>query len=56
MLPSKVIKGYSIVKAMEAKGTESGIPSITMTISDCGEITEGVSVNTEAKRIAGVDD
>ena len=36
----KVIEGMDIVKAMEAKGSSSGKPSVKVTIADSGELTE----------------
>lgn len=34
----KVIKGMDIVKAVEAKGSQSGKTSAQCTITDCGQI------------------
>lgn len=36
----KVVDGYSVVKAMENVGSESGKPSTQVVIEDCGQITE----------------
>eukprot|EP00262_Sarcandra_glabra_P014883 TRINITY_DN4464_c0_g1_i1.p1 TRINITY_DN4464_c0_g1~~TRINITY_DN4464_c0_g1_i1.p1 ORF type:complete len:175 (-),score=33.46 TRINITY_DN4464_c0_g1_i1:234-758(-) len=36
----KVVDGYSIVKAMEKVGSNSGTPSSTVLIEDCGQISE----------------
>lgn len=36
----EVVDGYSVVKQMENVGSESGTPSKTVVIEDCGEIKE----------------
>jgi peptidylprolyl isomerase len=36
----QVVKGYEVVKAMEAVGSRSGATSKTVTISDCGKVEE----------------
>jgi len=36
----QIVKGYEVVKAMEAIGSRSGQTSKTVTISDCGKVDE----------------
>ncbi|XP_023532122.1 peptidyl-prolyl cis-trans isomerase CYP19-3 [Cucurbita pepo subsp. pepo] len=36
----KVVDGYSVVKAMENVGSDSGITSQTVVIEDCGQVAE----------------
>lgn len=36
----KVVDGYSVVKAMECVGSESGKPASHVVIEDCGQVTE----------------
>jgi len=44
----RVIEGLDIVKAVEARGTQSGRPSAVITIADCGELTEEAGGDAKA--------
>ncbi|XP_058083310.1 peptidyl-prolyl cis-trans isomerase CYP19-3 [Magnolia sinica] len=37
----QVVDGYSVVKAMEKVGSDSGSTTSTVVIEDCGQVTEG---------------